>query len=92
MGPYCYLKIINTIHRLKQASCLGTVSRGKGLGRRLITRGWFFRFCKPIEVDAIAFNKAKKAWTNRFPVRQAGIRFFEQKREQALRLGGLIPA
>jgi hypothetical protein len=47
---------------------MGTVSRGNGLGRRLMARGWFFRFCNPIEVDAIAFIKANKAWVNRFPV------------------------
>ena len=58
---YCYLKIIITIHRFKQASRLGIVSRGKGLGRRLMARGWFLLFCKPITVDAIAFNKDIKA-------------------------------
>jgi hypothetical protein len=35
----CHLKIVDTIHRLKQTSCLGMISRGKGLGRRLMARG-----------------------------------------------------
>ena len=35
---YCYLKITKKIHRLKQASCLGVVSKGKGLGHLLMER------------------------------------------------------